>query len=157
MLIDPGDPIGPGLELAISTARERGGRIEAIALTQVAPDHAAGAEGLAEMLGGLPILAGPGAGAWLPYAVEALGDATPLAYGDVPLLAIHAPGPSPEHLAFVVGEAFAIAGDLDGRTGARSIPPDARRDRSIAASIARVRALAPGRTWLTSHPPTDPA
>ena len=104
VLIDPGDPIGPGLEMAISVARERGGSIEAIALTQVAPDHAAGAEGLSEMLGGLPILAGPGAASWLPYPVESVGDSSLLAYGDVPIVAVHAPGPSPEHVAYVIGD-----------------------------------------------------
>ena len=156
VLIDPGDPIGPGLELAIATAAERGGTIEAIALTQVAPDHAAGAEGLSEMLGGLPILAGPGAAAWLPYAVETVADGAALTVGDVPIRGLHTPGPSPEHLSFVVGDDLVVAGDLDGRTGARSIPnaPDVT---ATAASIARLRALAPDARWLESHPPTEPA
>jgi len=151
VLIDPGDPVGPGLELAISIAAERGGRIEAIALTQVAPDHAAGAEGLAEMLGGLPILADPGAAASLPYALEAVEDSAPLAVGDVPIRAIHAPGPSPEHVAFVIGESFVVAGDLDGGTGARSVPLP-RDDAAVGASVTKVRTVAPGATWLSSHP-----
>ena len=141
VLVDPGDPIGPGLDLAISTARERGGSIEAIALTQVAPDHAAGAEGLSEMLGGLPILAGPGASAWLPYAVESIGDAAMLPYGDVPMRVIHTPGPAPEHLSFVVGEGLVIAGDLDGRVG-RPVHPDRPgrvRDRRLHGSSSSHR------------------
>ncbi len=154
VLIDPGDPIGPGLDLAIAVARERGGPIEAIALTQVAPDHAAGAEGLSEMLGGVPILAGPGAVAWLPYQVQELVDEAILGSGDVAIRSIHSPGPSPEHVAFTVGDGLVVAGDLDGRTGARSIPgaPDAT---AAAMSTERLHALAPGAVWLSSHPEPD--
>ena len=97
------------------------------------------------MLGGLPILAGPGAAAWLPYAVEAIGDAAMLPYGDVPIRAIHAPGPSPEHLAFVVGEALSIAGDLDGGTGARSIPLDRGRGRDRGLGDRRFEPSRPTR------------
>ena len=50
VLIDPGDPTGPALERAIETAASRGGRIVAIALTHLDPDHAAGAEALMEQL-----------------------------------------------------------------------------------------------------------
>ena len=61
VLVDPGDPTGPALDRAIALAAERGGTIEAIALTHADPDHAAGAEALAERLG-IPVVAGPGAG-----------------------------------------------------------------------------------------------
>ncbi len=44
VLIDPGDPTGPALERAIELAAAAGGTIEAVALTHVDPDHAAGAE-----------------------------------------------------------------------------------------------------------------
>ena len=44
VLVDPGDPTGPGLERAFEEAESRGGTIRAIALTHVDPDHAAGAE-----------------------------------------------------------------------------------------------------------------
>jgi glyoxylase-like metal-dependent hydrolase (beta-lactamase superfamily II)/8-oxo-dGTP pyrophosphatase MutT (NUDIX family) len=156
VLVDPGDPIGPGLDLAIAAATARGGTIEAIALTQIAPDHAAGAEGLSEMLGGVPILGGPGAGASLPYAVELVSEDTLLASGDVPIRAVPAPGPAPEHLAFLVGDSFLIAGDLDGPSGARSVapPPDMA---AIATSSDRLRALAPAAMWLSSHPVPEPA
>jgi glyoxylase-like metal-dependent hydrolase (beta-lactamase superfamily II)/8-oxo-dGTP pyrophosphatase MutT (NUDIX family) len=149
VLVDPGDPTGPGLELAMAIAAERGGTIEAIALTQVAPDHAAGAEGLAEMLA-IPILGGPGAGRPLPFEVQELTDGEDLAYGDVPMRAMHTPGPVPEHLSFAVGDTSVIVGDLDGGAGARSIPGliDAV---ALSASRVRVTALAPQAHWLAAH------
>jgi glyoxylase-like metal-dependent hydrolase (beta-lactamase superfamily II) len=157
VLVDPGDPTGPGLELAMAIAAERGGAIEAVALTQVAPDHAAGAEGLAEMLA-IPILGGPGAGRPLPFEVQEvidLDDLAGMAYGDVPMQAIHAPGPAAEHLAFAVGDAAVITGDLDGGTGARSIPGPIDAV-ALAASRVRVTALRPEARWLGAHP-TDGA
>ena len=51
VLIDPGDPTGPALDRALEIAAARGGAIEAVALTHVDPDHAAGAEAVAERLG----------------------------------------------------------------------------------------------------------
>lgn len=155
VLVDPGDPTGPGLELAMAIAAERGGVIEAIALTQVAPDHAAGAEGLAEMLA-IPILGGPGAGRPLPFEVQELTDLEAVASGDVPMRAIHAPGPAPEHLTFAVRDTTMIVGDLDGATGARSIrgPLDAV---AFAASRDRVGSLVPAAQWLTAHPADEPA
>ena len=157
VLVDPGDPTGPALQLAISVAGERAGpgHVEAIALTQVAPDHAGGAEGLAEILG-IPVLAGPGGGRSLPYAVGELVDLEDVAFSDVRLRAIHTPGPSPEHLAFAVGEDMVIGGDLDGAIGARTIagPIDVN---AMSRSPARLRALLPGATWLASHPVLEPA
>ena len=73
VLVDPGDPTGPALERAIDLAAERGGSIRAIALTHVDPDHAAGAELIADRLG-IPVIAGPGAGRWLPYEVREAAD-----------------------------------------------------------------------------------
>ena len=58
VLIDPGDPTGPAIERAIEIAKAAGGSIEAVALTHVDPDHAAGAEAVALRLG-IPVLAGP--------------------------------------------------------------------------------------------------
>ena len=100
VLVDPGDPTGPGLDRAVALAAGRGGTIEAIALTHVDADHAAGAEGLAESLG-IEVLTGPGGGRPLPYPVRELADGEVLAVGDVPLRVVHAPGPRPDHLAFV--------------------------------------------------------
>ena len=157
VLLDPGDPTGPALQLAAMVAAERAGpgRIEAIALTRVAPDHAGGAEGLAEILG-IPVLAGPGGGLSLPFEVGELADLEDVALCDVRLRAIHTPGPSSEHLAFAVGQDMVIAGDLDGVIGARTIGGPLDLD-AMSRSRARLGALLPGATWLASHPVLEPA
>ncbi len=91
VLIDPGDPTGPALDRALEIAAARGGAIEAIALTHVDPDHAAGAEAVAERLG-IPVLTGPGGGRPLPYEVRELADLELLDAGDVQLRAVLTPG-----------------------------------------------------------------
>ena len=65
VLVDPGDPTGPGLERAFEEAESRGGTIRAIALTHVDADHAAGAE-LVAMQFEAEVLVGPGGGRRLP-------------------------------------------------------------------------------------------
>ena len=45
VLVDPGDPTGPALDRALEIAASRDGPIEAVALTHVDPDHAAGDRG----------------------------------------------------------------------------------------------------------------
>jgi glyoxylase-like metal-dependent hydrolase (beta-lactamase superfamily II)/8-oxo-dGTP pyrophosphatase MutT (NUDIX family) len=156
VLIDPGDPLGPALEQAIEIAASRGGAIEAVALTHVDTNHAGGAGQLAEQLG-ISVLAGPGGGAPVPYAVRELADLEAIGAGDVPLRTILAPGPRPDHVVFLVGDGeFVVTGDLDGVRGARSIPrpPDAV---AWATSLERVRRLAPDARRLPGHPsPPDP-
>jgi glyoxylase-like metal-dependent hydrolase (beta-lactamase superfamily II) len=150
VLVDPGDPTGPGLERALALAADRGGAIEAIALTHVDPDHAAGTEAIAERLG-VQVLTGPGGGRPLPYRVLEAGDLTMLDAGDLALRVVHTPGPRPDHVAFIVGDgAVVLAGDLDGVRGARSVtgPPDAT---AWAASRGRLAELAPSAIWLTGH------
>ena len=144
VLIDPGDPTGPALDRALEIAASRGGAIEAVALTHVDPDHAAGAEAVAERLG-IPVLAGPGGGRPLPYAVRELADLESLDAGDVGLRTILTPGPRPDHVAFLADDGeFVVVGDLDGPRGARSIlgPPD---EGAWAASLERLAGLAPTR------------
>ena len=129
----------------------RGGSIEAVALTAVDPDHAAGAQAVAEILG-IPVLVGPGGGASLPYATRELRDLDVLDAGDIGLQVLSTPGLRRDHVAFVeAGGRFVITGDLDGVRGARSIagPVDLA---VLAASVARVRAVAPNAVWLTGHP-----
>ena len=160
VLVDPGDPTGPALDRAIAIATERGGTIEAIALTHADPTMPAGAEALAERLG-IPVLAGPGAGRSLPYEVRELADLETLAETDVPLRAVRTPGPRPDHLAFIVGDGSAVlTGDLDGiarrprdrRTGRSG------RSRGLACAPRRPRAgrAAPARSpvGLTPRPAT---
>ena len=153
VLIDPGDPTGPALERALEVAASRGGAIEAVALTHVDPDHAAGAEAVAVRLG-IPVLTGPGGGRPLPYAVRELADLERLDAGDVGLRAVLAPGPRPDHVAYLTDDgAFVLVGDLDGPRGARSIhgPPD---QAAWPASLDRLAALAPAARRLTGHQAT---
>ena len=153
VFIDPGDPTGPALDAAIALASARGGAIEAVALTHVDPDHAAGAESIAEQLR-VPVLTGPGGGGSLPYGVRELADMEVLAAGDVSLRAVGTPGPRSDHLAFIGGDgAFVIVGDLDGQRGARAIlaPPD---ESAWSASRERLSLLAPAARRLAGHPDT---
>jgi glyoxylase-like metal-dependent hydrolase (beta-lactamase superfamily II)/8-oxo-dGTP pyrophosphatase MutT (NUDIX family) len=154
MLIDPGDPTGDGLDRAVAEAAGRGGEIALIALTQAAPDHAAGAEALRERLG-IDVFVGPGGGRHLPYPVQEVDDGSSFDLGEMTLRVVGTPGPAPEHLAFLVGEGpFVVAGDLDGRRAARSLfaPTDGVAWRR---SVALLRTAAPEATWLGGHPPID--
>ncbi len=157
VLIDPGDPTGPGLVRAINLATARGGTIDAICLTQVDPGHAGGAEALAEVLG-VPVLGGPGAGRLVPYAVSELADLKTIAHSDVTVTAVHTPGPRPDHVAFVISDPtdapMAVSGDLDGFSGARSIVAPAD-EAAAAVSVDRLRALVPRARWLGGHAPVD--
>ena len=158
VLVDPGDPTGEGLQRAIDLAAARGGAIEGVALTHVDPDHAAGAEGIAERLD-IPVFTGPGGGRPLPYPVRELDDMATLRVGDVALLAVRTPGPRPDHVAFIGddgADGFVLTGDLDGVRGARSIvgPPDPE---AWAASLERIERLAPGRQRLAGHPAASSA
>jgi endoribonuclease LACTB2 len=148
VLVDPGDPTGPGLDRALAEAARRGGSIEAICLTQASPDHAGGAEALRERLG-VPVFVGPGGGRHLPYPT------TELEEGDAvgPLVAVLTPGLRADHVAFIVTDgARVLSADLDGVRGARSIPGPT--DQAVLdASVGRLRAMAPGARWLGGHPP----
>lgn len=151
VLIDPGDPTGTALDRAVEEARRRGGRIRAIALTHADPDHAAGAEALRDQVGG-PVYVGPGGGRHLPYESVELVDGATISECDIAVRAVATPGPRPDHLAFLLGDGeLVISGDLDGVRGRRSIlaPPD---DAAWRASEGRLRAIAPGATWLGGHP-----
>jgi glyoxylase-like metal-dependent hydrolase (beta-lactamase superfamily II)/8-oxo-dGTP pyrophosphatase MutT (NUDIX family) len=157
VLVDPGDPTGEALDRAVSEANARGGRIAAVALTHTDPDHAAGAEAVAEQLG-IPVFVGPGGGRHLPYETREVRDGEVIELGDVALRVVATPGPRPDHVAFVVGEgSVAIAGDLEGARGVRSIfgPSD---EAAWQLSVAALRSAAPGARWLPGHgPPTvDP-
>jgi glyoxylase-like metal-dependent hydrolase (beta-lactamase superfamily II) len=149
--VDPGDPTGPGLERAIAEATADGGRIVAIVLTTADPDHAGSAEALAE-LASVPILASPIRAGDLPHRVEPLADGDVIELGDVPLRVIATPGPTPDHLAFVIGDGrFVLAGDLDGTRGARVMLPPAD-PAAMDRATTRLRREAPDARWLPSHP-----
>ena len=152
VLFDPGDPTGPAAR-ARARAREGGRRpIEAIALTHVDPDHAAGAEA-SRRASGSRSLAGPGAGRALPYEVREVDDVERPRLRDVAIRAVHTPGPRPEHLAFIVGDArFVVTGDLDGVRGARMSPHRRTRAgrRPASSSTARSRR---GCDWPATRTP----
>jgi glyoxylase-like metal-dependent hydrolase (beta-lactamase superfamily II)/8-oxo-dGTP pyrophosphatase MutT (NUDIX family) len=151
VLVDPGDPSGPALDRTLALANARSGAIQAVALTHVDPDHAAGAQAVAEILG-IPVLVGPGGGASLPYATRELRDLDVLDDGDIGLQVLSTPGLRRDHVAFIDASGrFVIAGDLDGVRGARSIPGPVD-PAVLAASVARVRAVAPEALWLAGHP-----
>ena len=153
VLIDPGDPTGPGIDRAMREAAERGGTIEAIALTTVEPDHAAGAESIREQLG-IDVFVGSG-GWFLQYVLNEIDDGGVIDAGDVPLRVVATPGLEPEALAFVVGEGrFAVTGDLDGVRGARSIFGPIDRE-AWQHSVARLALEAPDARWLGGHPAVD--
>jgi glyoxylase-like metal-dependent hydrolase (beta-lactamase superfamily II)/8-oxo-dGTP pyrophosphatase MutT (NUDIX family) len=159
VIVDPGDPSDAAADAILAAVAGAGGRLVGIALTHADPDHAAGAEGLALRLG-LPIVAGPGAGHDLPYAVRELADGERVAAGGLELRAIATPGPRPDHVAYVVdgldGSRAVLAGDLVGGRADRAIlgPPD---EVAWSASLARLRALGPARLFPGHGDPVDEA
>lgn len=155
VLVDPGDPTGPGVDAAIRAAMDRAGRIVAVALTHADPDHAAGAESIAVQLD-VPVHAAPGRSRDLPFQVAAMVDGDVVPGSDVPLRVVATPGPTPDHVAFLVGEGrLALVGDLDRVRGSRSIL-GATDQAAWSRSEARLRSVAPGAAWLGGHP-TPPA
>ena len=147
--------------------------VDAVLLTHLHLDHSGGAAGLAAV--GLRVLAHPwtaeglrrgdeeraglvqarAAGIYPPNArlvacpaVEELDDGAVIELGGARLEALHTPGHSEGHLAFLVeedtGRRTLLAGDLvfaDGRVVLQSLP-DVSAGR-LRASLERVRALAP--------------
>ena len=155
VVVDPGDPSDEAADAILAAAERRGGRIVAIAVTHVDPDHAGGAEPLALRLG-LRVIVGPGGGRALPSEVDEIDDGQRIAAGDVLLTVVATPGPRPDHLAYLVGEdgdapevdPVVLAGDLVGGRGSRSIlgpPDDAAWRRSLERLAAlRLRLVLPG-------------
>ena len=134
-----GRSVGPGARSRAGAGARPRGAIEAIALTHVDPDHAAGAQAVAEILG-IPVFVGPGGGASLPYVTRELRDLDMLDAGDIGLQVLSTPGLRRDHVVLVdAGGRFVIAGDLDGVRGARSIPGPVDQ-----AALARLRRARPG-------------
>ena len=151
VLVDPGDPTGPGVDAAIRAASEGSCAIVGVALTHADPDHAAGAESIAVQLG-VPVHAAPGRSRDLPFQVVAVADGDVVPGPDVPLRVVATPGPTPDHVALLVGEGrLALVGDLDGVRGSRSIPGPTDQA-AWSRSEARLRSVAPDARWLAGHP-----
>ena len=92
VLIDHGDPAEEAADLVIEAVVDRGGHLEAIALTSPHPDQSGGVEGLALRLD-IPVFGLAGAARRLPHGTRVLEDGATLPCGDVPLTARrHDPG-----------------------------------------------------------------
>ncbi len=152
VLVDPGDPTGPALDRAIAIAADRGGSIAAIALTHPDPDHAAGAEALAEQLD-IPVLVGAGGGRDLPYVVLELvdGDGHRCRRRPAPGRRHARPARRDTSRSWSGDGGLVLTGDLEGPRGARSIPGPTDEE-ARAGSVARLRSVAPGARWLAGHP-----
>jgi glyoxylase-like metal-dependent hydrolase (beta-lactamase superfamily II)/8-oxo-dGTP pyrophosphatase MutT (NUDIX family) len=146
VVVDPGDPSDAAAEAILASAARRDGRITAIVVTHVDPDHAAGAEPLGLRLG-LRVMVGPGGGGMLSSEVDEVADGQLISAGDVELTVVATPGPRPDHVAYLIGSSRdVLAGDLVGGRGSRSIlgPPDGPAWRR---SLARLAALGPQRVF----------
>jgi glyoxylase-like metal-dependent hydrolase (beta-lactamase superfamily II)/8-oxo-dGTP pyrophosphatase MutT (NUDIX family) len=155
VVVDPGDPSDAAADAILAAAAERGGRIAAIAVTHVDPDHAAGAEPLALRLG-LRMIVGPGGGRALPDEADEVRDGERLTAGDVELTVVAAPGPRPEHVAYLVpATGDVLVGDLVGGRGSRAIlgPPD---EAAWRLSLERLRAVGPRRLFPGHGEPLEP-
>ncbi|HLQ49374.1 MAG TPA: MBL fold metallo-hydrolase [Candidatus Dormibacteraeota bacterium] len=168
VVVDPGDPSDEAAEAILTAAERRGGRVAAIAVTHVDPDHAAGAEPLASRLG-LRVIVGPGGGRVFSGEVEEAGDGQRIGAGDVELTVVATPGPRPDHVAFLIGAAGqsgrgadgsepgadVLIGDLVGGRGSRSIfgPPD---EAAWEQSVARLAGVHPRRIFPGHGEPLGP-
>jgi len=151
VVVDPGDPSDAAAEAILDAAARRSGRVVAIAVTHLDPDHAAGAEPLALRLG-LPVMVGPGGG-WLVGNSEELADGQEIRAGDVELTVVLTPGPRPDHVAFLIGEGSdasaardVLVGELVGGRASRAILAPADRE-AWRRSLVRLDGLRPRRVF----------
>ena len=152
LVVDPGDPSEEVLDTLTMLAAERGGVIKGVAITHADPDHHGGAEAIAMTLD-VPIFAGRGAAAALPYDVIEIDDGERIPVGDVDLSVVATPGHRPDHVVFASSAGWALAGDLVGPGPNRSVlgSPDVG---AWLRSLDRVETLLP-RRLLPGH--ADPA
>jgi glyoxylase-like metal-dependent hydrolase (beta-lactamase superfamily II) len=136
VVIDPGpDDVGH-LDAVRGAAEERGG-IGLVLLTHGHGDHADGAERLATVAGGVPIVR-PGAG-------DEHGG----------LLAIATPGHAPDHVCLMTGDGACFSGDLVLGEGSTFVPPDGGSLAAYMDSLRRMQAepielICPGHgPWIT--------
>ncbi len=113
VLIDSGGPTEPLIE----AAERLGVSVTHLLLTHADHDHIAGNDAYRRRFG-MPVLGHPLAGerAELDGTIEDGGE---VASGDLRIRALHTPGHSPDHLAFVVDGSDCFAGDVlfDGTVG----------------------------------------
>ena len=112
VVVDPGDPNEAAADAVMGAVATGGGRVAAVALTSPDPGHVGGVVGLA-LRAQVPVLAGPGVGPEVFIGVQTLRDGVAVELGDVPLVALEAPGTDPSHLIFdVPTERATLVGDL---------------------------------------------
>jgi ribonuclease/clavin/mitogillin len=156
VVVDPGDPSEAAAEAILAVAARRGGRVAAIAVTHVDPDHAAGAEPLALRLG-LRVIVGPGGRRALSHEAEEVVDGQRIVAGDLELTVVATPGPRPDHVAYQNRQSGdLLAGDLVGGRGSRAIlgPPD---EAAWRLSLERLIAIRPRQVFPGHGEPLDPA
>jgi glyoxylase-like metal-dependent hydrolase (beta-lactamase superfamily II) len=117
--IDPG-PVDQGHFDAVLAAA--GGEIEGVVLTHTHPDHSEGAQPLADLAGGVPVV--------LPDSDGPVG----------PFEAILTPGHAPDHVCLLLAGAC-FAGDLVMGTGSVFIMPGEGSLSAYLDSLRRIRAL----------------
>jgi glyoxylase-like metal-dependent hydrolase (beta-lactamase superfamily II) len=150
VVVDPG-PADP--RHLSSLLEEISGRLVAILLTHDHPDHAAGAEALAERTGA-PVRGGGGARPELHEGERFETDAGPLT-------AVATPGHAPDHFAFLWegegGDARALfVGDLLMGEGDTTVVMAPEGDlTAYLRSLDRVEGLAPTRLYPAHGPPLD--
>jgi glyoxylase-like metal-dependent hydrolase (beta-lactamase superfamily II) len=146
-IIDPGPDLSSHRE-AVLAAAERAGSVRAILLTHHHPDHAPGAAAIAVRLD-VPILA------HTPRAGERpLGPGEVVEVGGADLVAVHTPGHTPDHLAFLdPGSGALFTGDAVLGRGTSVIDPPEGDLGAYLASLRRMLALEPA-TIYPGHGPT---
>ena len=155
VLVDPGDPTGPGARPGAGPRRgarrsDRGRRPD-----PRRPGPRGGCRGRRRA----PRHPGPGRARWRPAAAVRGPRGRRPGRRSRPATSPCAPStrPARDRTTWPSSSGdgrFVLAGDLDGVRGARSVPapPD---EAAWAASRERLARLAPGATWLAGHPTPD--
>jgi glyoxylase-like metal-dependent hydrolase (beta-lactamase superfamily II) len=117
--IDPG-PADEGHLAAVLEAA--GGSLEGVLVTHAHPDHSAGAQPLADLAGGVPVV--------LPEGESRVG----------PFEAIASPGHAPDHVCLLLGR-ICFAGDLVMGAGSVLVLPGEGSLAAYLDSLRRLRAL----------------
>jgi 8-oxo-dGTP pyrophosphatase MutT (NUDIX family) len=84
IIVDPGDPTGAATEAALAAAAAAGARLAGVVVSDLEPDHHAGAGSYHVGLG-LPVLGPPGARRLAPYDLVEVGDREVIEACDVPV------------------------------------------------------------------------